>query len=209
MNVLAWLIFFIISIGAFAALLWHYSARQVIEDELEAGEITAKRITRNFGDLLLSEQFFWTIWQGQSEFLEMRILVRDELDREITTIHCPTLLKNGSIRRWFDFEGVQYQQVKDSMMSVRMRYRRQGDSTTLYMSEWKFGRLHIYRGDGDIHILTVKSGTVFSKFSSIEKSGRPIARIINANKLAGYSRAVTSKPGSLTRLEKLIILTAF
>jgi|GEM_PF-6679101 len=209
MDVLAWLIFFIICIGAFAALLWQYSSRQVIKDELKAVDISAQQITLNFADLLLSEQFLWTLWQGQSEFSEMRILVRDELDHEITTIHCPILLKNGTIRRWFDFEGVQYQQVKDSLMSVKMRYRRQGDSTTLYMSEWKFGKLHIYRGDGDTHLLTVKSGTVFSKYSSIEQSGRRIARIINSNKLAGYSRTLTSRPGSLSRLEKLIILTAF
>lgn len=209
MEVFAWLLFFVFTISVMVALLLPYLKRQVLKEEQEAVDSNAKQITDYFGELLLSEHFLWTVWQGQAEFAEMRIFVRDELDNQITTIHCPTLLKQGNIRRWFDLDGEQYQQVKDSMTSVKMRYRRLGSSTTLYMSEWKFGKLYIYKGDGDILLLTVKSGTVFSKYSSVEQSGHQIARIINSNKVAGYSKVLTSKSGSLTKLEQLIILTAF
>jgi hypothetical protein len=209
MEVFAWLFFIIVIISVMVALLVLYLKRRVIKEEQESVNSNAKQITDYFGELLLSEHFLWTVWQGQAELSEMRILVRDELDNEITTIHCPTLLKKGNIRRWFGLDGEQYQQIKDSMTSVKMRYRRLGDSTTLYMSEWKLGKLHIYQGDGDIHLLTIKSGTVFSKYSSVEKSGYQMARIINSNKVAGYSKTLTSKPSSLTKLEQLIILTAF
>ena len=190
-----------------AVAMWYFGKRNLLAVEQEGMLETADNIRLHYVSLLPAETFLWGVWLGRTGFDQLRLLVRNQQDEEVATIHKPALPTTSDVK-YFDYKQVRYGVNPVTPLGLKMAYRQQGSSRILYSSVSKLLKVWIYREDSDTELCTIHRGTVFHRYSRIMRGGVEIGRIISQDKRDTFSPVLCVQPGTLSELEQLIVLLA-
>lgn len=193
-------------IAAFTLVLTVVAVRARRAEEAETLALRAEVVLAHCKQLLVGQDWLWTVWQNTTKTSGVTMLVRDARDEVVSTVTSVPMPLGGAIKH-FEFAGKRYEIHKSAPMSKRTWLREAGQSEVLLSADHYALKTTYFRGDGAEELFTLHAASAFRRYAPIRERKAEIGKLIIGLKSDSLTRVLTLPDGRCSRLEQLFVLS--